>query len=325
MKYFITCLSGYEKEAVKELEAIGFRARVLFMPGLLFAKSRDYNPSFLKKVSFRYVCKIYPIHKVKKAEICEITRFFKENVDRFRDKKFAVRCRRRGIHSFSSTDVEKHVGKVLAKFGKVDLEKPEVIALVQIVQNLAFLSILKKDDIFVYKCCARKKWSKRPLNKSELKLIEIVNLFPEIFRNLNYVLDIGSSPGGWAKVLSKYAKIVFALDPADLKVSSDNIVHIRAKAEDFEKLKINFSFDLITNDMNKFYNESLSIALNIAEKYLKRGGYLIQTLKHYRKIDINSTAEYVRRTVNGKYEVVFIGNLRSNSKKEATLVVRKVR
>ncbi len=324
MKYFITCLSGYEREAVKELEAVGFKARILFMRGLLFAKSKEYNPSLLRNLSFNYVCKIYPIYKVKRAELGEIIRFFKEHVYRFKDKRFAVRCKRRGLHEFSSSEVERSVGKVLAEFGKVDLENPEIIALVQIVQSLAFLSILKQSDIFVYRCSTKKKWNKRPLNRSELKLLEVYEIFPEIFSSLKNVLDIGSAPGGWARILSKHAKRVFALDPADLKVHADNIVHIRAKAEDFDSLNVKLKFDLITNDMNKFYNESLDIAFNIAEKYLKSNGYLIQTLKHYKKMDAKNVAEYVKKIAGNKYEILFIGRLRNNSKNELTLVARKI-
>ncbi len=323
MKYFITCLSGYEKEAVEELESLGFKARILFMRGLLFAKSKNYNPNLLKNVSFKYICKIYPIYKVKKADVQEIVNFFEKYSYKFKNKRFAVRCKRRGMHEFKSTDIEKAVGKVLSKYGRVDLDNPEIIAMIHIVQSLAFLTILTKNDIFVYNCSVKKKWSRRPLNKSELKLVELTKILPEIFDNIEHVLDIGSSPGGWARILSKYAKKVFALDPADLKVYADNIIHIKLKAEDFDKIGIEQKFDIITNDMNKFYYESLDIALSIAEKYLKNHGYLIQTLKHYKKLNVGDALEYVKERCGERYKVVFIGKLKNNSKNELTLVVRK--
>lgn len=65
------------------------------------------------------------------------TKFFSNRV---KDKVYAVRVRRVGIHNFTSKDVEKIVGASLIRYGtKVDLEDPEYIAYIEIRDNYAYL------------------------------------------------------------------------------------------------------------------------------------------------------------------------------------------
>lgn len=60
-------------------------------------------------------------------------------VDKVRGRKFAVRARRAGQHSFTSLDVEKALGAVLLGFSAgVDLENPEVTAYVEIRGRRAY-------------------------------------------------------------------------------------------------------------------------------------------------------------------------------------------
>jgi thiamine biosynthesis protein ThiI len=62
---------------------------------------------------------------------------FKEIV---KGKKFAVRVRRNGKHNFTSLDVAKEVGKELLPFSSgVDLNNPEVVVRIDILQNKAYL------------------------------------------------------------------------------------------------------------------------------------------------------------------------------------------
>lgn len=56
---------------------------------------------------------------------------------------FAVKCERTGNHDFNSNDVEKEIGNLINKEGKikVDLKNPTTIVLVDIVDNNCFLGI----------------------------------------------------------------------------------------------------------------------------------------------------------------------------------------
>jgi len=60
--------------------------------------------------------------------------------DKVRGRAFAVRARRAGRHAFTSMDVEKALGAALLKYGsKVDLERPEVTAFVEVREGRAYL------------------------------------------------------------------------------------------------------------------------------------------------------------------------------------------
>ncbi len=61
--------------------------------------------------------------------------------DRIKNRRFAVRVHRVGIHNFTSKDVERIVGKLLLEScdGKVDLENPEYIAFVEVRGRSAYL------------------------------------------------------------------------------------------------------------------------------------------------------------------------------------------
>ncbi|MEZ0345468.1 MAG: tRNA uracil 4-sulfurtransferase ThiI [Infirmifilum sp.] len=60
--------------------------------------------------------------------------------DKVRGKKFAVRARRSGVHTFTSMDINRLLGERLLKYAlKVDLENPEVNAFVEVRENKAYL------------------------------------------------------------------------------------------------------------------------------------------------------------------------------------------
>jgi len=171
-----------------------------------------------------------------------------------------------------------------------------------------------------------KRYIERPLNRSERKMQELMEKFPFIFENINCVVDIGSSPGGWAKMLSKKAKKVYAIDTGELKIKANNIIHIKKRAEnvDFEK-DINEEIDLITNDTNLYPDESLFLTLKFA-KHLKTNGYIIHTLKarnlKTKKEDLEKVLKILSYYRNIK--IFKIINLRANTKNELTLILKKV-
>ena len=64
----------------------------------------------------------------------------KSSIERVRGKKFAVRVKRSGKHSFTSIDVAREVGSLLKPYSTgVDLENPEIVVEVEVRGNKVFL------------------------------------------------------------------------------------------------------------------------------------------------------------------------------------------
>lgn len=96
------------------------------------------------------VCKVIPLHVMVKADLSEIV---KEANNLAREKlaqgeSFAVRCKRRGF-PLSSKEIEKEVGSHIVETFKnpVNLEKPDKVILIEIIDKKAGISILKDGEI----------------------------------------------------------------------------------------------------------------------------------------------------------------------------------
>jgi len=280
MIYLITSASGFEREAQREiLEIVKGRTKSLFMKGLFVFESDGPVLEAVKEAETKYVGHVYPIQK----EI-RITKD-KESVQKIadeafklanisKDEKFAVRCERRGNHEFSSRDIDIAVGNLIE--AKVDLENPDKIIVVQIIQDLMFLSVLTPDEIVSKQVTVSKKYEKRPLNRAEFKMSEAFEAFEVEPKKDWRVLDIGAAPGGWSKVLSEQVKEVVAVDPAELKFKAPNVWHLKIR---IENLPANVGkFDMIVNDMNLDPVESAELMCNLA-KLLKTEGIAIMTVK----------------------------------------------
>ncbi len=59
--------------------------------------------------------------------------------EKIRGRKFAVRARRIGSHSFTSLDIERKLGEKLKPYGEVNLSNPEVTVNIEVRDNLAYM------------------------------------------------------------------------------------------------------------------------------------------------------------------------------------------
>ncbi|MEE8403730.1 MAG: THUMP domain-containing protein, partial [Candidatus Hydrothermarchaeaceae archaeon] len=265
------------------------------------------------------------------AEISVIKKFFEDKVPL---GTFAVRCKRRGSHNFSSMDVEVEVGSMLTEKGaKVDLDSPETTMWIDIIQEQARLSVLSPEDIVRKRPKVQRRWKKgeRPVSRAELKMKEIVEAFPEIFKEDKTALDIGAAPGGWTRVMAGRLKKVTAVDRAELDIrvkALENVVHIKERAEN---LALNEKVDILTNDANLLHIQSAGISLELAEKYLKKGGALIHTVK---LAIVPKTGKLAAKSLNhaaGEVKEEFekagielrIIKLEHNTRNETTIIGRK--
>lgn len=282
MRLLVTCPSGFEVEAKRELEEIlgSGTIRMTYFRGLLSVDTAHKDAlARLRERDTSYISRAAPIQGIVQADIESIKFFFKNTKLK---GNFAVRCKRRGSHSFSSKDVEVEVGNMLTEKGaEVDLKRPGTVLWVDIIQEQAHLSVLSPEDIVKKTPKVKRRWKKgeRPVSRAELKIREVIQAFPEIFEENKNALDIGAAPGGWTKAMAARLKKVIAVDRAELDSevrALENVVHIKERAED---LNLDEKVDIICNDANLLHMQSAEISLKLAEKYLKRGGALIHTVK----------------------------------------------
>ncbi|MBU2560588.1 methyltransferase domain-containing protein, partial [archaeon] len=102
---------------------------------------------------------------------------------------------------------------------------------------------------------------------------------PGIFTPEKVALDIGAAPGGWTRAMASKLKKVIAVDRAKLDpgvTALQNVVHLKERAEN---LSLEEEFDILSNDANLLHMQSAQISLDLAKKYLKKGGVMIHTVK----------------------------------------------
>ena len=342
-----TTKPGFEPQLKEELNKLPIKKKILWTPFRGILKVLSQNPyEFLKVVkenknNLKFLLRVIPLEIEYQTDIDEIKKaisfLINEKKEKLENKSFVVRCNRRGSHEFTSEELERMIGKyVLDNFKdlnlKVNLKNWDFKINIEILQDRSYISIFYDDfNEFVIEENIKnlknlKRYIERPLNRSERKMQELIERFPFIFKNLNCVVDIGSSPGGWAKMLSKKSKKVYAIDTGELKIKANNIIHIKKRAEcvDFEK-DINEEIDLITNDTNLYPDESIFLTLKFA-KYLKTNGYIIHTLKARKSTTKKEDLEQVLNILNHykNIKIYKIINLKANTKNELTLILKKV-
>ncbi len=278
-----------------------------------------------------YLSKAIPIQEVVNSDIDSIKAFFAEIKVQGR---FAVRCKRRGTHDFSSKDVEIAVGNAIVdERAEVNLKHPDTLLWVDIIQEQAHLSVLSSEDIVKKTPKVKRRWKKgeRPISRAELKIRELMSKYPELFKEGGTAIDIGAAPGGWTRAMASRMGNVIAVDRAELDEgvkSLGNVVHIKERAEN---LKIDEKADVITNDANLLPMQSAKISLDLAEKYLKEGGTLIHTVKFGTVPDTGKLAakslNHAAREVKEAFEKAGIKTqmrkLKYNTRNEMTLVGSK--
>lgn len=162
------------------------------------------------------------------------------------------------------------------------------------------------------------------VSRAERKLEEAIAVFGLPLRSGAVAIDLGASPGGWTRVLSRRGLKVYAVDPAELAPSvavDPNVSHQRMKAQDFLKAAPD-KVDLIVNDMRMEPLESCHIMVECAAQ-LKADGYGVLTLK----LAANANARSIRdalailRSGYGKIEARQL----YHNRKEATVVLREPR
>ncbi len=155
----------------------------------------------------------------------------------------------------------------------VKLSPTEFESILYIVNlnNCYYYELLDKDYFY-------RKISEKQVARAYYKIKQIV-CEKEIDVKNKTVLDIGAAPGGWSQYLKEYASQIIAVDPAELQISKENIVHFKNKLEDVIDQINSYEYDIIICDIN---DEFYKVIKNIFKLNYK-GKQLIMTLKFSRK------------------------------------------
>lgn len=116
------------------------------------------------------------------------------------------------------------------------------------------------------------------INRAEWKLLEAIGSFRLGLRS-GRALDLGASPGGWSRVLTRAGLSVASVDPhpRGMEWTHPGLVHHPLRAEEFLSQTAE-RFDLIVNDMWLHAEESSEI-MRTAAACLVPGGQALVTLK----------------------------------------------
>lgn len=334
MQLLVTCPSGFEVEAKRELEGLlgGGTVRMTYFRGVLRVNTKqDDAIEILREKDTSYISKAVPVQGTAHADIESIKEFFKDTKI---EGTFAARCKRRGSHDFSSKDVEIAVGNTITgNDARVDLEDPKTILWVDIIQEKAHLSVLSPGDIVKKTPAVERRWKKgeRPTSRAQLKMEEVLEAFPEIFTGEKTALDIGAAPGGWTRVMAGKLEKVIAVDRAKLDpevMALPNVVYIKERAENIE---LDEKVDIITNDANLLHMQSAEISIELAKRYLEEAGTLIHTVKFGivpktgkpAAKSLNHAAEEVRAAFESAGLGTITRKFEHNTKNETTIIGRK--
>ncbi|NPA86358.1 MAG: hypothetical protein GXO42_03120 [bacterium] len=324
MRFLLTCTAGLENITRRKILSIYPRARVqyTYFKGVLLAEIPDTPENVVKKLAaVETLAKVFPVYAECRAEPNEIanTLLSLKHLWPKEGETFKVEVRRRGQHSFTSRELERSLGALIP--GKVDLERPDVLVRVDILQDKAYISIARKDEFLTKEPAVKKKWMdrERPLNRAQLKIEEVMQKYPEILQNTKTVIDLGAAPGGWSYFLASQGKIVYAVDPAELKVKHPNIVHVRYKLEEF--LPNNLRAELVTCDINDEPEKILPRVVELARQVGAK--YIVFTVKlpDIRASTVQTKLQYVKQVLESAgYKLLFLGKLKANTRYERTAV-----
>lgn len=264
--FIVTCSSSWERQAIAELKGLLplTTCRALFFPGNLLLNTELPRAEVLQRFeesATRLIGRVVPIDLRCDLDktVASLPKLVEGALALPRlDPKFTFRvtCERRGNHEFGSQELERFVGdRLVDEWGcEADLITPEQFVNIEIFQDIAFLSAVWADEVLHQEITQMRKHlpGQRPLNRAEKKLREALAKFKVKLPSGARALDLGSAPGGWARVLAEVAAEVVAVDPAELDervLALPNVQHVRQRAE-AHVAHAQGPFDLLTCDMN---------------------------------------------------------------------------
>lgn len=350
----------YVKEAVKEIQGIDEKARVIdrFPDGVFtFCISPD-GEGFLRKLASQSPVFLRHVHPVDRLVFFEkgenppeaVARAVETLAQRIEPgRRVAVQARRiPGEYDYTLFSFKKEVDPVISeKAGAVPtVKKPDFIISIFISDStgvepdagnicsigqsgsnlktwdgVAFVGISTPEENLCEWSGGAVRFAKEvtQVSRAEFKLLEALEIFPVGLNPGWNVLDLGSSPGGWVRVLAQKGCRVTAVDQAPLDPSVSKLPGVRfVKQNAYYYRGEPNNYDLLTNDINRDPIHSAKTAVNMSE-FLKPEAPIIMTLKLPGKnpgkivqkamdtLDKSYLVESVRQLFHNRDEVTLFG------------------
>jgi len=154
----ITCRLGMERVVASYIKELDAKAEVMPAPhgylGLVLVFNSSDKQILAQEVKKRIpeAERVYIVLGCSRAEISDIVEVVKSIVREYisQEDSFAVRTIRRGHHSFTSIDVNTAVGSIVKEItsASVDLENPNKVIVIQIIQDKAYISIVPGSEFY---------------------------------------------------------------------------------------------------------------------------------------------------------------------------------
>ena len=190
-------------------------------------------------------------------------------------------------HAYSSGHINQLLAEAIAEeTGAVEsIKKPQVVVSILCTIDKAYLGISLTTDNLSDWPGGTRHFAHLPeqISRAEFKLLEALEVFDVTLPSQGLALDLGSAPGGWARILLEAGMQVVAVDPAKLDerlAKQPRLEHYRGYAEDYleEALKRRRKFNVITNDMRMDAREAARLLVQ-ASACLLNDGSIISVLK----------------------------------------------
>ncbi len=163
------------------------------------------------------------------------------------------------------------------------------------------------------------------LSRAYYKIDEALTRFSIVLTPDLKVLDIGAAPGGWSQYLCEHGARVVAVDPGELHIQHENLIHIRDRLENCAtELERYAPFDMMLCDMNMDPRISADLLCKVSPLITDTAS-LIMTIKLiYKSRRRNETLieETIERLSCG-YEIIGVKWLLANSRYERCVYGRK--
>ncbi|SHE42540.1 23S rRNA (cytidine2498-2'-O)-methyltransferase [Seinonella peptonophila] len=287
---------------------------------------QDHPPVFIQ-----HICPVQQRVAIKgKQEDIEVllgqcqqlqTRFVKE-------KSFSVQTRMlgKGNRSYKRFEVNQAIAEMIKNLGwELNVSRPEQIISIVIAEDVAYLGVSMAEQNLSDWAGGQHRFAteKGQISRAEFKLLEALDVFQIEIQPDSMALDLGAAPGGWTRILLKKGCRVYAVDPALLDPSLQEVkqfTHFRQTAQDFLKQKKLPLFDLIVNDMKMDVNESIRL-MGKMHRLLQSDGIAIMTLKLQKKQLQKVTNQAIKRLASW-YKIIGARQLFHN-RSEVTVVLGK--
>ncbi|MEM3689753.1 MAG: THUMP domain-containing protein, partial [Thermofilum sp.] len=154
----VTCKLGFERVVASLIKELCPECRAVPSPmgymGLVLVEAPTQNIEVLANNIREKVPEAEKVFKVdaecnaRLQELGECVKPLASGISS--DESFAVRTVRRGKHDYTSLDVNAYIGSVIkeATGARVDLENPDKVVLIQILQDKAYVSIVPGSEFY---------------------------------------------------------------------------------------------------------------------------------------------------------------------------------